>query len=248
MKKSWLIAAGTGAAAVAITTCSLVKYAANVIERMGEKGIRNKIDNYIALAAQAPRHATVFLGDSITEFCPVNEIYRGYTERTGIPVLNRGIGSERSDSMLERLGQTILPLEPANLVMLMGINDFFQNRPQEQTAENIRQMIRLVRASSPDTRILLQAVYPVNTHDRSMLIERLQMHGRDNGDIRKLNHLIAQVAREENVEFIDLTEVLADKEGQLRHEYSYDGLHPNMNGYLVIRDHIEAFLERKPER
>lgn len=245
LNKSWLIAAGTGAAAVAITTCSLAKYAANVIQRMGDKGIQNKIDNYIALAAKAPRRATVFLGDSITEFCPVNEIYREYTERTGIPVLNRGIGSERSDSMLQRIEQTILPLEPANLIMLMGINDFFQNRPQEQIAENIRQIIRRVHESIPETRILLQAVYPVNTHDRNMLIERIQMHGRDNGDIRKLNQLIAQVAREENIEFIDLTEVLSDNEGQLRHEYSYDGLHPNMNGYLVIRDHIEAALKRK---
>lgn len=47
LNKSWLIAAGTGAAAVAITTCSLAKYAANVIQRMGDKGIQNKIDNIL---------------------------------------------------------------------------------------------------------------------------------------------------------------------------------------------------------
>lgn len=50
------------------------------------------------------------------------------------------------------------------------------------------------------------------------------------------------MAAEENVRFLDVTALLADENGNLRNDYTYDGLHPNVSGYLAVRDAIVAEL------
>lgn len=34
------------------------------------------------------------------------------------------------------------------------------------------------------------------------------------------------------------TALLSDENGNLRKDYTYDGLHPNVQGYLAVRDEI----------
>ena len=50
------------------------------------------------------------------------------------------------------------------------------------------------------------------------------------------------MAEEENVRFLDFTEILSDENGNLREDYTFDGLHPNIAGYLAVRDKIVAEL------
>ncbi len=204
---------------------------------MGSNQIRQKAESYMGLSENAPKNATVFFGDSITELCPLEDIYADYTAQTGVPVCNRGISAECTASMLERAESTVIPLQPRNLVMLMGVNDLNQGVPQEEITENIRQIILKVKAQSPQTHIVLQAVYPTDP-ERESLYERFQLKGRENAVIRSLNQKLAVMAKEENVTFLDVTPLLADGNGNLRKDFTFDGLHPNSQGYLAVRQSI----------
>ncbi len=204
---------------------------------MGPAEIERKTEYYAQLANCTPKDATVFFGDSITELCKLDSLYGEYSESTGTPVINRGISAETTNNMLKRVNASIISIQPKNLVMLMGVNDLNQGVSQEQITKNIRQIILAVQENSPQTNIVLQAVYPTNA-ERDSVYERFQLNGRDNETIRPLNEKLKRMAQEQDITFLDVTNLLTDKNGNLRQDYTFDGLHPNMNGYLAVKEEI----------
>lgn len=210
------------------------------VELMGSTEMQAKAANYEALTKTSTKHATVFFGDSITELCPVEELYAEYAKKSGTTIINRGISAETTDHMLTRI-EDIINLQPNSLVMLMGVNDLSQHVEPKEITKNIQTMIELVKKDSPHTHILLQAVYPVNM-DRDAFYQTFQLRGRGNEEIKQLNSLLEEMAKQENISFVDMSELLAQEDGSLRKDYTVDGLHPNVLGYLAIRDKLVETL------
>ena len=214
-----------------------IAIAVNYISKMGPAEISRKTEHYAQMADYTQKNATVFFGDSITELCKTDSIYGEYSVQSGTPVVNRGISAECTDSMLERVNESIIAIQPKNLVMLMGVNDLNKGISEQKITENIKQIIIAVKKKSPQTNIVLQAVYPTDVN-RDSFYERFQLNGRDSETIRSLNQKLKTMADEQDVIFLDVTHLLADENGNLRKDYTFDGLHPNVNGYLAVRDEI----------
>lgn len=104
-------------------------------------------------------------------------------------------------------------------------------------------MITLTKQQSPKTHIILQAVYPINKTDRESLFDKFQLRDRDNHTIDELNEMLESAAKEEKITFLNVNSYLMDKNKELKKEYTFDGLHPNMQGYLAIRDAILKVLD-----
>ena len=226
-----------------LITIFLILFVFNQVGKMGENEILHKTQNYEQLSQDSLKETTVFFGDSITELCPVEDLYAAYTRKTGVPIINRGISAETTDSMLKRIEKTVLVMKPKNLVMLMGINDIAAKVDNQQIVNNIKQMITLTKQQSPKTHIILQAVYPINKTDRESLFDKFQLRDRDNQTIDELNEMLESLAKEEKITFLNVNSYLMDKNKELKKEYTFDGLHPNMQGYLAIRDAILEVLD-----
>lgn len=226
-----------------LITIFLILFVFNQVGKMGENEILHKTQNYEQLSQDSLKETTVFFGDSITELCPVEDLYATYTRKTGVPIINRGISAETTDSMLKRIEKTVLVMKPKNLVMLMGINDIAAKVDNQQIVNNIKQMIALTKQQSPKTHIILQAVYPINKTDRESLFDKFQLRDRDNQTIDELNEMLESLAKEEKITFLNVNSYLMDKNKELKKEYTFDGLHPNMQGYLAIRDAILNVLD-----
>ena len=226
-----------------LITIFLILFVFNQVGKMGENEILHKTQNYEQLSQDSLKETTVFFGDSITELCPVEDLYAAYTRKTGVPIINRGISAETTDSMLKRIEKTVLVMKPKNLVMLMGINDIAAKVDNQQIVNNIKQMITLTKQQSPKTHIILQAVYPINKTDRESLFDKFQLRDRDNHTIDELNEMLESLAKEEKITFLNVNPYLMDKNKELKKEYTFDGLHPNMQGYLAIRDAILNVLD-----
>lgn len=221
----------------------IISFGMKQVALMGTDQRLAKTYNYTTLSKTAPLHANVFFGDSITELCPLEEIYADYIKETGIPIINRGISSETTSTMLERLEDNVVSIQPRNLVMLMGINDLPENISLEKIVSNIQQMIQITKSKSPSTHIVLQAVYPINKSNRNSYYEKVQIGNRDNHTIKELNQLLNQLAEDENITFLDVTQYLVDNQGELKKDYTYDGLHPNTKGYMAVKDNIIKALK-----
>lgn len=216
----------------------LFNFVMSQVTMMGTSQRLTKTNNYTSLVDIAPHEATVFFGDSITELCPTEEIYANYIQETGIPVINRGISAETTTTMVERFEDNVIGLKPRNLVLLMGVNDLSEGTSLDQIVKNIQSMIQITKTKSPQTHIVLQAVYPINKTERNEFYEKFQIGDRDNETINQLNQKLEKLASDEQITFLNVNEYLMNDQGELKNDYTSDGLHPNIAGYMAIRDQI----------
>lgn len=196
-----------------------------------------KMNNFTFLNQTAEHNQVVLIGDSITEIYNSSDLFIPYTKSTGRFVLNRGISGDTSDRLLERLESNALNITPSHLVILIGTNDIAKGIDISVIENNIASIISLTKEKSPNTKIILQAIYPVNYS-----ISRSMVGSRKNSVIINLNKNLALLAEKEKITWLDLTEHLSDAEGNLLADYTYDGLHPNAAGFNAITEKLLPHL------
>lgn len=203
---------------------------------------QTKKENYLFLNENYAYHGqTVLFGDSITEIFNSYELFYTFSKVTGQAVYNRGISGDTSDRLLERLKCNALNITPKNLVVLIGTNDIGKDIPSEYTLKNIQDILSVTHEVCPNTNIILQAIYPVNS--RMSLTARQMVGKRSNKKILALNEELHNIAVENKVHWLDLTKYLSDKKGRLAKEYCYDGLHLNAQGFKVVAEKIIPLLK-----
>ncbi len=183
-----------------------------------------------------PEGRVVFLGDSITDGWRLDESF------PGMPYVNRGISGQTTAQMLVRMYPDVISLEPAAMILLAGTNDIARNNgPQtiEMIEQNIMAMTEL--AQGHGIKVILCSLTPIS--DRTMTPAgrgggtpqpRIQSEHRPPADILKLNAWIEQYAAEKGAVFADYYTATVDAEGFLRDGYTFDGLHPNAQGYTLM--------------
>jgi lysophospholipase L1-like esterase len=170
----------------------------------------------------------VFVGDSITQDYPVWEYF------PDLPVYNRGIGGDTTEGLKKRLEESVFELRPQAVVLLIGTNDLALLKSTPETiAANIRDIIVTIQTRLPECRILLESVYPV-------IPDGKEPPERDNADICRINDLISAIP---GVEYVDLHSQLRDENGNLRAEYTVEGLHINQTGYALITQELRRRLK-----
>lgn len=175
----------------------------------------------------------VLFGDSITELYKVKWL----DEYTDLKVYNRGISGDTSDRLLERIEDNLLNLAPSKVFLLIGINDISRGADVEFIFAVIQMIINVIRAALPKTEVILECVYPVHLEGTPF-----EKQGDESQRVRKLNALLKPYAFENNIPCIDLTEELQDENGYFDSRYTYDGLHPNEEGYKIVTKAIAKYL------
>jgi lysophospholipase L1-like esterase len=186
-----------------------------------------------AAAENQPPHLQILLGDSISLWFPHRLLP---ADRTW---LNQGISGETTAGLLNRL-DLLDQTEPEVIFLMIGINDLLRDISRDTILANQREIIRYLRQTHPDTRIVVQAILPHSA-------EQATWEGRDrllqlpNADIQDINEALEGVALEEGAEFLDLYALFADLDGNLPLSLSTDGLHLSEEGYLVWRMALERY-------
>lgn len=173
-----------------------------------------------------PPGSVVFAGDSL--------IYQGPWSEFDPGARNRGIPDETSAQLLGRIGD-VLAEKPRVLVLLTGANDRNRGVPLAQLARNVREILEWAKAECPGLRVVLLGMLPVDPSrpDSKALY--------DNAAVAEANRVLEALAGEfPPTGFLDLSNRLADKSGTLRPEFTADGLHLTLDGYLAIREAIGA--------
>ena len=195
-------------------------------------GKKNKTDNYTHLNKNYCKKGQVVLaGDSITDAYNYYELFADFRERSGLETYNRGISGDTSNRLLERLYDNVLSVSPCKIVYLIGTNDIACGADNDYIRDNIKKIILKTKKHCPECEIAIQSVYPVIDHKQ-----------RHNKVIIPLNELLKSLCNEMKVTYIDLYNSLCDEKGQFSQKYTYDGLHPNVNGYEVTTKAITDFL------
>ena len=199
---------------------------------------QTKLKNYSILNSEyALKNQTVLLGDSITDFFNWYELFYDFSKSSGQAVYNRGISGDTTDRLLERLQENVLNIEPKNIVLLIGTNDIGRGLPLSMSIENVSKIIENTKKACPDVNFVLQAVYPIN---RGM---RDKFEKRSNDKIELMNKEFLELSKKYDCVWLDITDKLKDETGNLKKEYTFDGLHLNVSAYKVIAENVIPLLK-----
>lgn len=169
----------------------------------------------------------VLLGDSITEFYPVEEFY------DELPVINSGVSGYTTDDILEHLEQMVSIYNPTKVFLLIGTNDIRESADINKVVSNIQKIVKGIKVLRPKAEVYLESIYPVNNTDHDK-IDHDMVANRKNNDIKKINKKLKSYCEKNNLTYIDVYRELVDKEGNLNIKYTEEGLHLSSLGYLRV--------------
>lgn len=199
----------------------------------------------------------LFLGDSITDVkfnrgrmfsIKGNNIYalqlkkrfKKYSKNTDI--LIKGIASNRTYHVYDRLTTDCINLKPDVLIMLIGVNDAWENyvpedyplllRPMEP---HIREIYRRIKTELPDTQILYLMPFMIDAVE-----EKLPFHSK----LDEFREILKTVAIENGAAVLDLQAVFNEAQKTIEpKKLAIDGIHPTNLGHKIIADAIEKVIE-----
>lgn len=179
----------------------------------------------------------VFVGDSITYMYDLNKYYDGYN------VVNNGIDGEFTWGVLDDLKDRIYKYNPSKVVLLIGTNDIYKNKSVDEISDNVDKIIKGIKTNRTYAEIYLVSLLPVNRTSDD-IINLNMVKNRTNKMIMEINNKYQEIAKKYNITYIDLYSKLIDDDGNLKLDYTKEGLHLNDNGYKVITRVIKNVLDK----
>jgi lysophospholipase L1-like esterase len=197
---------------------------------------RYRADNAALPPVAAGEQRVVFYGDSITD---------GWGRRPGTgtffpgkPYVNRGISGQTTPQMVVRFRQDVIDLHPAAVVILAGTNDIAGNTgpmTPEMTEDNFRSMADLAHANGIE--VILASITPAFDYPWRRGLEPAPK-------IRAINEWLKGYCERHGYTYLDYYTSLTDDKGGMKPGISFDGVHPNAQGYAIMAPLAEAAIEK----
>lgn len=200
-----------------------------------------KLKRYDHLNRYARKYQIVFAGSSLMEQFPINELILDL--KLPLTIYNRGVGGFTTDELIAAIDTCIFALEPETLLLSIGTNDL--NGPEcslDKLESNCSRIIDDIKIRLPKTRIVWLSYYPVNAECAISPWSRETLKYRTNKLIREANDRIGSMLVMRGVEVLNVNDLLVDTEGNLKAEYTIDGIHMYANGYRAITERVLRFL------
>lgn len=125
--------------------------------------------------------------------------------------------------------------KPDFLLITLGLNNGVSYCTEEKFKEYYGKLIDAVAEASPDTKVILQSVFPI-----SKAAEK-KLSGISNDKIDEANGWIEELALEKGVRYLHTASVLKAKNGTLNEQYdSGDGVSLNEAGYAAVIEYIRT--------
>jgi acyl-CoA hydrolase len=180
--------------------------------------------------APIPHGATVLvLGDSLSSghtLGPDQAWPRHLATESGWDIVNAGISGDTTAGGLARLPALLDQHRPAAVFLELGGNDMLRKVPQNETVNNLRQMIAAVRAAQARPVLVATPRPSVAGAVFSSLADA---------------EFYAELARQEKLPLVEevISETLSEK------EFKLDQLHPNAQGHAALARAMAKQLRKK---
>ena len=201
----------------------------------------------------------LFIGDSITDVkfnrrkrftikgenvyaLQLKKRLKKYSKNIKVEI--KGIASNRTYHVYDRLTSDCISLKPDVVIMLIGVNDAWENyvpekyppllRPMEP---HIREVYRRLRTELPNTQILYLMPFLIDAVE-----EKFPYHK----TLDEFREVLKSIALENGATVLDLQEIFYQAQKSIEPEkLAVDGIHPTNLGHKVMADAIEKVLEFK---
>lgn len=172
----------------------------------------------------------VMLGNSLTNGAAWHELFNNPK------VINRGITGDTAQGILDRLAP-ITSGHPQKIFLLTGANDISHHLTADSIATAIVELVETIQEQTPETKIYVQSVLPINNSfgRYKNMIDKEPV-------VVEVNRLLEERLKDKNVVWLNINPLFADENGNLRKDYTNDGLHLLGPAYLVWRDFLLPYI------
>lgn len=153
-------------------------------------------------------------------------------------IVNRGIIGDIVQGMIDRI-DCVVDGKPAKIFIEAGANDISHNVTPDSIVRVYARLIDTIKARSPRTQIYVHSLLPINNS-----FGRYKAMKDKEQDIRDTNKLLQPMAESKGCTFINLHPLLTDADGNLRAEYTSDGLHLKPDAYLIWYTLVAPYMRR----
>jgi lysophospholipase L1-like esterase len=191
----------------------------------------------------AKKGQIVFVGSSLMEIFPIEKMQQDL----GLDKLiyNRGIRATTTADLLKHIDLCIFDLAPSKVFINIGSNDISFKVPESTFLANYDEILRQIKEKLPETQVFVMAYYPVNSvanFGESEAEHESLLATRNNEIFGVASGKAAQLAQKYDYEFINVNEGLADTEGNLRPELTFDGTHLLPAGYEIVLRNMKKYF------
>ncbi len=192
---------------------------------------RDKVNQIMITSRTAQKNGIVFLGDSM-----VNKFdLKSYFNIDNL--YNCGVNGATSDLLLHLFPHAVEAYAPSKLVIMVGTNDLSDKWQFDklESAFNIYKFLQIMMRKLPKTEVVVISALPI--------VDELQRATcRDTNQIRLLmKEYKANVLECDNAIFVDVFDEFLE-DGQMKKEYTTDGLHLTKEGYNHLFSLIKGYI------
>jgi lysophospholipase L1-like esterase len=188
-------------------------------------------------ADKNPQRLTILAGDSLSLWFPPELLPE---DRNW---LNQGISGEVSNGLLQRL-DFFDRTQPDMILVMVGINDLIRGLEDQEILTNYRQIISYLRRKHPQAEIVIQSILPHGAGGTTWEGKE-KLLAIPNSRIRKLNQELNNIATKKGARYLNLHPLFTDQQGNLRSNFTTDGLHLSPPGYLVWRTALQMYTNQQ---
>ncbi len=190
----------------------------------------------------------LFIGDSITDIKfnrRLNRTLKGKNiyalqvakvlkkKKSGLKFFYRGIASNRVYHLYDRFTKDCIDLKPDVIVMLIGVNDAWENYVPEQYPPLVRPMephlkeiYRRLKTELPNAKLLVLLPFMINSIEEKLPFHKVLDEFRD---------VLEHYAKENGADIINLQDVFNEAEKNTEPKLlATDGIHPTNLGHSVM--------------
>jgi hypothetical protein len=195
---------------------------------------KSRVEQMLQKDAEAPpaKEGVLFAGSATIAGWDLKHYFPEY--RT----INRGIGGSMISETTYYADQLIVPFKPSTIVYYSGDNDTGYGVPTDMIAANFRDFVAKIHAALPDTRMVVISIRPS--------IARLAVW---DAVCAANERLKAIAAKDQKLQFVDLTSMLLTPDGKPRGELLRpDFHHLNQDGFDLVSPVVKRAIEEAESR
>ncbi|MCH5218959.1 MAG: sialate O-acetylesterase [Muribaculaceae bacterium] len=172
----------------------------------------------------------VMLGNSLTNGAEWHELFNNPK------IINRGINGDTAQGIKDRL-TPVTSGHPAKIFLLTGANDISHHLTADSIANAIVDLVETIQEQTPTTKLYVQSILPINNSfgRYKNMIDKEQV-------VVDVNNLLQPRLEALGVTWLNVNPLFADENGNLRLDYTNDGLHLLGPAYLVWRDFLLPYI------
>jgi lysophospholipase L1-like esterase len=159
-----------------------------------------------------------------------------------ISVHIKGIASNRTYHVYDRLTKDCINLKPDVIIMLIGINDAWENYVPEEyppllrpIEPHIREIFRRIKMELPDTQVLYLMPFMIDAVEAKFPFHK---------KLDECREILESAAHQYGATVLDLQETFYEAQKTIEpKKLAIDGIHPTNLGHKVMAEAVENIIE-----